>query len=113
VKPADGGGTRRRVEHSVPCGDACSPITVPVGGVGREELTGRIEARIPTLARIYLSFQENQYYPKDHTVTDPVAGASSPERVAGAALELRGKTCFVSGDKPRRAFEEGQAERSG
>lgn len=84
-------------------------VEFPIDGVDEAELADWIDDRILAFVRVYLSLQENQYYLKDHMVTDPIAGISFPKHVAGATLELRGKTYYFISGETRREFEEKQA----
>jgi len=87
-------------------------IEFPIDAVDEEALARWIDDRILSFVRIYLSLQENEYYLKDQMVTDPVAAVSFPKHVAGATLEVGGKTYYFIGEETRREFEQKQAAAS-
>jgi YHS domain-containing protein len=84
-------------------------LEFPIDAVDEAALGRWLDDRILAFVRVYLSLQENQYYLKDHMVTDPIARVSFPKHVAGATLELRGKTYYFIGEETRREFEQKQA----
>jgi YHS domain-containing protein len=84
-------------------------IAFPIDNVDEEALANWLDERILTFVRTYLSLQENQFYLKDHMVTDPVARVSFPKHAAGATLDLRGRTYYFIGEETRREFEQQQA----
>lgn len=81
-------------------------IEFPIDQVDEEKLAAWFDDRLVTFVRTYLAIQENQYYLKDHMVTDPVAGVSFPKHVAGATLQQDGKTFYFLGEETRREFEQ-------
>jgi YHS domain-containing protein len=64
-----------------------------------------VDDRIVDFVRTYLSLQENEYYLKDHMVTDPVAGVRFPRFAAAATAQVGGKTYYFIADDTRREFE--------
>lgn len=63
-----------------------------------------IDDRIVDFVKTYLAMTHNQYYLKDHMVTDPVAGLQLPKFAAAATVESGGKTYYFISEKTRDEF---------
>lgn len=68
-----------------------------------------IDDRIIDFVKSYLAMQHNQYYLKDHMVTDPISGTTLPKFAAAATLDRDGTTYHFISEKTRDEF----AARSG
>lgn len=82
-----------------------SQIEFPLDSVDAAAVGKWIDDRIVDFVRTYLSISHNEYYLKDHMVTDPIAGVKFPKHAAAATLERNGKTYYFVGEKTRAEFE--------
>jgi YHS domain-containing protein len=83
----------------------------PLNAIDRKAIGEWVDDRIVSFVKTYLSLHENEYYLKEHMVSDPVAGVRFPRFAAAATLDWGGKTYYFIGDETRREFEE--SHRSG
>jgi len=83
----------------------------PLNAIDRKAIGQWVDDRIVSFVKTYLSLHENEYYLKEHMVSDPVAGVRFPRFAAAATLDWGGKTYYFIGDDTRREFEE--SHRSG
>jgi len=77
----------------------------PLDAVDKNAVADWVDDRIVEFVKTYLSLNENEYYLKDHMVTDPVADIRFPKFAAAATAEWGGKTYYFIGDETRREFE--------
>jgi YHS domain-containing protein len=77
----------------------------PLNAVDRKAIGDWVDDRIVSFVKTYLSLHENEYYLKEHMVSDPVAGVRFPKYAAASTLEWGGKTYYYIGDETRREFE--------
>src|SRR5215211_5957664 len=77
----------------------------PIHAIDREAIGDWVDDRLISFVKTYLSLHENEYYLKEHMVSDPVAGVRFPKFAAAASLEWGGKTYYFIGDDTRREFE--------
>jgi YHS domain-containing protein len=77
----------------------------PLNAVDRKAIGDWVDDRIVSFVKTYLSLHENEYYLKEHMVSDPVAGVRFPKYAAASSLEWGGKTYYFIGDETRREFE--------
>jgi YHS domain-containing protein len=78
----------------------------PLDALDQEAVATWVDDRIVDFVKTYLSLHENEYYLKEHMVTDPVAGVRFPSFAAAATVEWGGKRYHFIGEETRRAFEE-------
>ena len=78
----------------------------PIEAIDRKAIGQWVDDRIVSFVKTYLSLHENEYYLKEHMVSDPVAGVRFPKFAAAATLDWGGKTYYFIGDDTRREFEE-------
>ena len=78
----------------------------PLEAIDRQAIGQWVDDRIVSFVKTYLSLHENEYYLKEHMVSDPVAGVRFPKFAAAATLDWGGKTYYFIGDDTRREFEE-------
>ena len=78
----------------------------PLEAIDRKAIGEWVDDRIVSFVKTYLSLHENEYYLKEHMVSDPVAGVRFPKFAAAAKLDWGGKTYYFIGDDTRRQFEE-------
>jgi len=83
----------------------------PLDAIDRKAIGEWVDDRIVSFVKTYLSLHENEYYLKEHMVSDPVAGVRFPKFAAASTLDWGGKTYYFIGDETRREFEE--SHRSG
>ena len=84
----------------------------PIDAIDREAIGDWVDDRLISFVKTYLSLHENQYYLKEHTVLDPVAGVRFPKYAAAATMDVGGKTYYFIGEETRREFESKQGEAS-
>ena len=77
----------------------------PLEAIDRKAIGQWVDDRIVSFVKTYLSLHQNEYYLKEHMVSDPVAGIRFPKFAAAATLEYDGKTYYFIGDDTRREFE--------
>lgn len=63
-----------------------------------------IDDRIVDFVKTYLSLHQNQYYLKDHLVSDPISGTQFPKYAAAATLDWQGTKHYFISDETRREF---------
>ena len=85
----------------------------PIDAIDREAIGAWVDDRIVSFVRTYLSLHENEYYMKEHMVSDPVAGVRFPKYAAAATVDVGGKTYYFIGEETRREFEAQQAGGAG
>ncbi|HTI51436.1 MAG TPA: hypothetical protein VL475_10810 [Planctomycetaceae bacterium] len=73
---------------------------VDVDAVGRW-----FDDRLVDFVRTYLSLHQNEYYLKDHMVSDPIAGVRFPKFAAASTLEWQGQKYYFIGEKTRSEFQ--------
>jgi len=78
----------------------------PLEAIDRQAIGQWVDDRIVSFVKTYLSLHENEYYLKEHMVSDPVAGVRFPKFAAASKLDWGGKTYYFIGDDTRREFEE-------
>jgi YHS domain-containing protein len=77
----------------------------PLEAIDRKAIGQWVDDRIVSFVKTYLSLHENEYYLKEHMVSDPVAGVRFPKFAAAATFEYEGKTYYFIGEDTRREFE--------
>ena len=85
----------------------------PIDAIDRMAVGDWVDDRIVSFVRTYLSLHENEYYMKEHMVSDPVAGVRFPKYAAAATVDVGGKTYYFIGDETRREFEAQQGSGTG
>lgn len=83
-------------------------IEFPLDKVDSEQVADWIDERILEFVRTYLSLHQNEFYLKDHMVTDPVAGIRFPKFAAASTLAWEGKNFYFIDEKTRAEFERRQ-----
>lgn len=63
-----------------------------------------IDDRIVDFVKTYLSLHQNQYYLKDHLVSDPISGTQFPKYAAAATLDWQGAKHYFISEETRREF---------
>ena len=77
----------------------------PLDTLDERAVADWVDDRIIAFVKTYLSLHENEYYLKEHMVTDPVAGVRFPRFAAAASMEWEGKSYHFIDDETRREFE--------
>jgi YHS domain-containing protein len=85
--------------------DSHSEAEWPLDAIDRKAIADWVDDRIVSFVKTYLSLHENEYYLREHMVSDPVAGVRFPRFAAASSLEWGGKTYYFIGDDTRREFE--------
>ncbi len=85
--------------------DPHAGLTVPLDKIDEEKITKWFDDRIVNFVQTVAAIHQNQYYLKDHLVTDPVAGVQLPKYAAKATLEADGKMHYFISDETKREFE--------
>src|SRR5262249_28318196 len=85
--------------------DSHAELAFPIDAIDPAAVGRWIDDRIVSFVQTYLALHENEYYLRDHVVTDPVAGVRFPKFAAGATLEHGGKTYYFVSAETRREFE--------
>jgi hypothetical protein len=76
----------------------------PLDAVDKKAVAQWIDDRLVDFVRTYLSLVQNEFYAKDNTVEDPVAGVRFPKVIAGATLDWKGQKFYFLGEETRREF---------
>jgi YHS domain-containing protein len=76
----------------------------PLEAVDAEATARWIDDRIVDFVKAYLAVHQNQYYLKDHMVTDPISNTKFPKYAAAATLEWQGTKHFFVGEETRQEF---------
>jgi YHS domain-containing protein len=85
--------------------DSHSSITTPLDKLDETKLVQWVDDRIVSFVQTYAAMHQNQFYLKDHLVTDPIAGVQMPKYAAKCTLEIDGKTHYFICDETKREFE--------
>jgi len=72
-----------------------------------------IDDRIVQFVQTYLSMSQNEFYLKDHMVTDPVTGVRFPKYAAAATIERKGQTLYFIAEKTRSEYEKKESQAAG
>jgi YHS domain-containing protein len=81
----------------------------PLEAVDDEAVANWIDDRLVDFVRTYLSLHQNEYYLKDHMVSDPIAGVRFPKFAAASTLEWQGQTYYFIGEMTRAEFQKQHA----
>ncbi len=84
--------------------DAHSEMTFPVEAPPRDVITKWVEDRIVSFVHTYLAIHENNFYLKDHLVSDPITGVQFPKYAAGATVEWKKDTYYFVDDVSKQEF---------
>ncbi|MCE9608161.1 MAG: hypothetical protein K8U03_25025 [Planctomycetia bacterium] len=76
----------------------------PLDNIDAASVGKWIDDRIVDFVKSYLAMQHNQYYLKDHMVTDPISGTSLPKFAAAATHLQDGVTYHFISEKTRDEF---------
>lgn len=77
----------------------------PLEAVDAEATARWIDDRIVDFVKSYLAVHQNQYYLKDHMVSDPISNTKFPKYAAAASLDWQGKKYYFVGDETCQAFK--------
>jgi YHS domain-containing protein len=77
----------------------------PLEAVDSAAVAKWFEDRIVDFVRTFLSLHQNEYYLKNHMVTDPIAGVQFPKFAAAEKVDWQGKKYYFIGEKTRLEFE--------
>ena len=92
--------------------DSHSELELPLDNPDPEKVAQWVDDRIISFVKTYQSLHENEFYLKDHMVSDPVIGLRFPKFAAGATLEWKGKTYFFVSEETLKEFQKQQANQS-
>lgn len=81
-----------------------STLTMPLDKIDDAAVTKWFDDRIVNFIQTMAAMHRNQYYLKDHLVTDPIAGVQLPKYAAKATLEEGGKTHYFISEETKREF---------
>lgn len=84
--------------------DDHSGLTVPLDKIDDAKITQWLDDRIVKFVQTVGAIHQNQYYLKDHLVTDPVAGVQMPKYAAKSVLEADGTKYYFISDETRDQF---------
>jgi YHS domain-containing protein len=84
--------------------DAHSELKFPVDSPNKGQIAKWIEDRIVAFVHTYLSIHENNFYLKDHLVSDPITGVEFPKYAAGATQEWKGATYYFVDNVSKAEF---------
>jgi YHS domain-containing protein len=85
--------------------DERSSLTMPLDKVDENKIAQWVDDRIVSFIHTVAAVHQNQYYLKDHLVTDPIAGVQLPKYAAKATLDADGKTYYFISDETKAEFE--------
>lgn len=85
--------------------DDHSSLTMPLDKIDECAITKWFDDRIVGFIQAVAAMHQNQYYLKDHMVTDPIAGVQMPKYAAKTTLEVGGKTHYFISEETKREFE--------
>lgn len=85
-------------------------VEFPLEAVDPVAVAQWTDDRILDFVRTYLSLHQNEFYLKDHLVSDPVAGVRFPKFAAAATCQWEGKTYYFISEKTRQQFEKQHAD---
>lgn len=85
--------------------DDRSSLSMPLDKIDEGAIAKWLDDRIVTFIQTVASIYQNQYYLKDHMVSDPIAGVQMPKYAAKATLEVGGKTYYFISEETKREFE--------
>lgn len=80
-------------------------LTTPLDKLDEAQIGTWFDDQIVSFVQTYAAMHQNQYYLKDHLVTDPIAGVQMPKFAAKAQLESGGKTYYFISEETKSAFE--------
>lgn len=84
---------------------AHSEMKFPVDSPNKEQIAKWIEDRIVAFVHTYLLIHENNFYLKDHLVSDPIKGVQFPKYAAGATQEWKGSTYYFVDNVSKAEFK--------
>jgi YHS domain-containing protein len=79
-------------------------LTMPLDKIDEDKTAKWFDDCIVNFVQTVAAMHQNQYYLKDHLVTDPVAGVQMPKYTAKATLEADGKTYYFISDETKCEF---------
>ncbi|MCE9555931.1 MAG: hypothetical protein K8T91_21490 [Planctomycetes bacterium] len=89
--------------------DDHSSLSMPLDKIDDAAITQWFDDRIVKFVQTVAAIAQNQYYLKDHLVTDPVAGVQMPKYAAKTTLEVGGTTHYFISEETKREFENRRA----
>ncbi len=76
--------------------DSGANVTMPLDKIDEDAIGKWFDERLVGFVQTVKAIHQHQYYLKDHTVVDPIAGVQMPKYAAAATLERAGKTYYCS-----------------
>lgn len=76
----------------------------PLEAIDSNAVAKWIDDRIVDFVKTYLSLNHNEYYLKDHMVSDPISGTRFPKYAAAGTLDCQGTKYYFIGEETRREF---------
>jgi YHS domain-containing protein len=84
--------------------DDRAALAMPLDKIDEGKVAQWVDDRIVKFVQTVAAVHQNQYYLKDHLVTDPVAGVQMPKYAAKATLAAGGQTYYFISDETRNEF---------